>query len=77
LKQIYIKKYLSKMLKNIYGNLKKYNLTLKQWGLYFKRTGPLSPEMGIAKWENCGNGEIPNPQPSISLTTNEGSETND
>ena len=37
---------------------------------------PLSPEMGIAKWENCWEGEIPNQQPSISLTTNEGSETN-
>lgn len=46
-------------------------------GLYFKRTGPLSPEMGIAKWENCGNGEILNPQPSQPLTKLEGSETND
>jgi hypothetical protein len=45
-------------------------------GLLFTRVLPLSPEMGIAKWENCGNGEIPNPQPSLSLTTGEGSTTN-
>ena len=45
-------------------------------GLLFTKVRPLSPEMGIAKWENCENGEIPNSQPSISLTTNEGSEAN-
>lgn len=45
-------------------------------GLLFNRVRSLSPEMGIAKWENCWEGEIPNQQPSISLTTNEGSETN-
>lgn len=37
---------------------------------------PLSPEMGIAKWENCVEGEIPNTQPSLELTIKEGSETN-
>ena len=45
-------------------------------GLYFKKGEPLSPEMGIAKWENCWKGEIPNQQPSQSLTKLEGSETN-
>lgn len=45
-------------------------------GLYFKKVRPLSPEMGIAKWENCVKGEIPNTQPSQRLTTLEGSETN-
>lgn len=44
-------------------------------GLKFKRVQPLSPEMGIAKWENCGKGEIPNPQPSLELTIKKGSET--
>lgn len=45
-------------------------------GLYFKKVRPLSPEMGIAKWENCVEGEIPNTQPSQPLTKLEGSETN-
>jgi hypothetical protein len=55
----------------------KYIDTQKTYkGLLFKKVKPLSSEMGIAKWENCWNGEIPNQQPSISLTTNEGSETN-
>ena len=45
-------------------------------GLLFTRTLPLSPEMGIVKWVNCENGEIPNSQPSFSLTTDEGSTTN-
>lgn len=45
-------------------------------GLYFKKTEPLSPEMGIAKWVNCWEGEIPNQQPSTPLTKCEGSETN-
>lgn len=44
-------------------------------GLKFKKVQPLSPEMGIAKWENCGKGEIPNPQPSLELTIKKGSET--
>lgn len=49
----------------------------KYKGLYFKKNNrSLSPEMGIAKWENCGNGENPNPQPSTPLTKCEGSETN-
>lgn len=48
----------------------------KYRGLYFKRTLPLSSEMGIVKWENCWNGEIPNQQPSQPLTKLEGSETN-
>lgn len=55
----------------------KYIDTQKTYkGLLFKKVKPLSSEMGIAKWENCWNGENPNQQPSISLTTNEGSETN-
>lgn len=46
-------------------------------GLYFKKNEePLPPEMGVAKWVNCVNGEIPNTQPSIPLTKDEGSETN-
>lgn len=45
-------------------------------GLFFKKVRPLSPEMGIAKWENCVKGEIPNTQPSLELTIKEGSETN-
>lgn len=45
-------------------------------GLLFTKVRPLSPEMGIAKWENCWNGENPNQQPSLGLTTKEGSETN-
>lgn len=49
----------------------------KYKGLYFKKTDrPLSPEMGIVKWENCVKGEIPNTQPSLELTIKEGSETN-
>jgi group I intron endonuclease len=49
----------------------------KYKGLYFKKNNwSLSPEMGIAKWENCGKGEIPNPQLSQELTNLEGSETN-
>lgn len=46
-------------------------------GLKFKRTLPLPPEMGVVKWENCWEGEIPNQQPSQPLTKLEGSETND
>lgn len=46
-------------------------------GLIFKKGLPLSPEMGIVKWENCWKGEIPNQQPSQPLTKLEGSETND
>ena len=34
-------------------------------GFTFKKSLPLSPEMGIAKWENCWNGETPNQQPSL------------
>ena len=45
-------------------------------GLLFTKVGPLSPEMGVAKWENCWKGEIPNQQPSQPLTKLEGSETN-
>lgn len=45
-------------------------------GLKFKKALPLSPEMGIVKWENCWNGETPNQQPSQPLTKLEGSETN-
>lgn len=45
-------------------------------GLYFKKVRPLSPEMGIVKWENCVEGEIPDTQPSLSSTPKEGSETN-
>ena len=45
-------------------------------GFIFKKSQPLSPEMGIAKWENCWEGEIPNQQPSLELTIEEGSETN-
>ena len=45
-------------------------------GLKFKKCLPLSPEMGVVKWENCWNGEIPNQQPSQPLTKLEGSETN-
>lgn len=45
-------------------------------GLLFNRTRPLPPEMGIAKWENCWEGESPNQQPSQPLTKLEGSETN-
>ena len=45
-------------------------------GFIFKKGLPLSPEMGIAKWENCWNGETPNQQPSLDLTTKEGSTTN-
>lgn len=49
----------------------------KYKGLYFKKIDrPLSPEMGIVKWENCVKGEIPNTQPSLELTIKEGSETN-
>lgn len=49
----------------------------KYKGLYFRKTDrPLSPEMGIVKWENCVEGEIPNTQPSLELTIKEGSETN-
>lgn len=48
----------------------------KYRGLYFKRSMPLPPEMGVAKWENCWKGEIPNQQPSQQLTELEGSETN-
>lgn len=48
----------------------------KYRGLYFKRSMPLPPEMGVAKWENCWEGEIPNQQPSQPLTKLEGSETN-
>ena len=33
-------------------------------GLRFKKCSPLPPEMGVVKWENCWNGEIPNQQPS-------------
>lgn len=37
----------------------------KYKGIYFKKNErPLSPEMGIVKWENCVEGEIPNTQPS-------------
>ena len=45
-------------------------------GLKFKKCSPLPPEMGVVKWENCWNGEIPNQQPSQPLTKLEGSETN-
>lgn len=45
-------------------------------GLKFKKVMPLSPEIGIVKWENCWDGEIPNQQPSQELTILEGSETN-
>src|SRR5574344_289754 len=45
-------------------------------GLLFTKVRPLSPEMGIAKWENCWKGEIPNQQPSLELTIKEGSEAN-
>ena len=45
-------------------------------GFIFKKGLPLSPEIGIAKWENCWNGEAPNQQPSLDLTTKEGSTTN-
>lgn len=45
-------------------------------GFKFKRALPLSPEMGVVKWENCWNGEIPNQQPSLPLIKQEGSETN-
>ena len=45
-------------------------------GLRFKKCSPLPPEMGVVKWENCWNGEIPNQQPSQPLTKLEGSETN-
>ena len=48
----------------------------KYKGLYFKKTESLSPEMGIAKWVNCWEGEIPNQQLSLGLTTKESSETN-
>lgn len=51
-------------------------LNTKYRGLYFKRTLPLPPEMGVAKWENCWDGENPNQQPSQPLTKLEGSETN-
>ena len=45
--------------------------------IYFKKKEEsLSPEMGIAKWVNCENGEIPNSQPSQPLTKLEGSTTN-
>lgn len=33
-------------------------------GLKFKKVEPLSPEMGVAKWINCWEGETPNQQPS-------------
>lgn len=45
-------------------------------GFRFKKSLPLPPEMGVVKWENCWNGEIPNQQPSLPLTKQEGSETN-
>ena len=45
-------------------------------GLSFKKTLPLSLEIGIVKWENCWDGENPNQQPSQPLTKLEGSETN-
>lgn len=45
-------------------------------GFRFKKSLPLPPEMGVVKWENCWDGETPNQQPSNSLTTVEGSETN-
>jgi len=45
-------------------------------GLLFTKVEPLPPEMGVVKWENCWNGEIPNQQPSQPLTKLEGSETN-
>lgn len=45
-------------------------------GLLFTKVEPLPPEMGVVKWENCWNGEIPNQQPSLPLTKQEGSETN-
>lgn len=45
-------------------------------GLKFKKCLPMPPEMGVMKWENCWNGEIPNQQPSQPLTKLEGSETN-
>ena len=45
-------------------------------GFRFKKSLPLPPEMGVVKWENCWNGEIPNQQPSTPLTKCEGSETN-
>lgn len=45
-------------------------------GLYFKKVRPLPPEMGVVKWENCVEGEIPNTQSSLSLTSKEDSETN-
>lgn len=45
-------------------------------GFRFKKSLPLPPEMGVVKWENCWNGEIPNQQPSQPLTKLEGSETN-
>lgn len=48
----------------------------KYKGLYFKRTESLPPEMGVAKWVNCWEGETPNQQPSTPLTKCEGSETN-
>lgn len=49
----------------------------KYKGLYFKKKEEsLSSEMGIAKWVNCENGEIPNSQPSQPLTKLEGSTTN-
>ena len=34
-------------------------------GFRFKKSLPLPPEMGVVKWENCWNGEIPNQQPSL------------
>ncbi len=45
-------------------------------GFRFKKALPLPPEMGVVKWENCWNGEIPNQQPSTPLKKCEGSETN-
>lgn len=45
-------------------------------GFRFKKSLPLPPEMGVVKWENCWNGEIPNQQPSTPLIKCEGSETN-
>lgn len=43
-------------------------------GLYFYRVGPLSPEMGIAKWVNSGDAEMPIPSQAED-TSSEGVET--
>lgn len=83
--QEYTEKYLIPGMKLTPHSTKKYYISKKMVskyvdtnksykGLCFKHVGPLSPEMGIAKWVNSGDAEMPIPSQAED-TFSEGVET--